>query len=437
MEASDSLSSTNLVNSSAFPENIDLLIDLPSESEFRKELTHSLGLSQTEKPSASLALLQLANFYEIRDCLGPAEASLLVTDIVRTVRKCLPASILACRCKNHEFALLLRGDCNDNAIPILERVQSLLASTISKAIPPELTLSCQVGLAAINQEVPSIEALYARARLNIRERYANSMSQGYRETIDSKSMVLHIRRVLRQDNLNLNYQPIVNLDCNHFQQFEVRADFRNSKGNMPTHLVFELAAQEAMGERIDRYVISKFLNEHSKVELSNILFAVNVSLDSLINPQFLDWLNKTIEISQLCPQQLMLQISEIDILIAQHHLQHFSKSLYQMQVKLGIRDFGCTADAFKYLPMLRLYQAKLDSSLLENIETLAGQRKHLRQISMSLQSHGIRPVACMLEGTNLLPILWEIGIRDFQGHCLQAPSPYPQFDFPIEQSLDC
>ncbi len=76
--------------------------------------------------------------------------------------------------------------------------------------------------------------------------------------------------------------------------------------------------------------------------------------------------------------------NDIDALIAQHHLQYLSKSLYKMQIKPGIYDFGCIADAFKYLPLLKLYHAKLDSSLLENIETLAGQRKHLEQISMFL-----------------------------------------------------
>ena len=53
-----------------------------------------LELSRKRNLTATLALLQLENFYEIRSWVGLSEADLLLTDIAQLLKASLPKRVL-------------------------------------------------------------------------------------------------------------------------------------------------------------------------------------------------------------------------------------------------------------------------------------------------------------------------------------------------------
>ena len=113
---------------------------------------------------ATLALLQLENFYEIRSWVGKSEASLLLSDIARLLEKSLPDKAVLCHCEHYEFAVLLLDECSLNARLITDRVKLAMQSTVSASIPPQLELKCGIGLAKLSRRIPSADVVFARAR---------------------------------------------------------------------------------------------------------------------------------------------------------------------------------------------------------------------------------------------------------------------------------
>ena len=415
----------------------DSLTGLPTESVFRTVLERCLTQSRETSINASLALLQLANFYEILQWVGPAETDLLVCDIVRSVRKCLPESVFACRCQNHEFALLLRDECNDNAPLIIERIQAVLESTASSVIPPQVTLRCGVGIVAISPQVPSVEVLYAQARHSICQSPDDALSIRSMPSINTQQLSSDIIRALNAHSMELLFQPIVGLEGDPLSHFEVYAHLDRSIADVSTSFLFEAATQNAMAGDIDRYVILKAIQHLAGIEPETLLLTINLSLNSLTSDSFCDWFIGVMRDNKISPEQIILQISEVDMLIAQHYLQSFSMSLYQHKIRLSVRHFGCTPDASKYLSLVKLHQVKLDGSVLENLLAQSTQRNKLRRMTDTLLARGIRPIACKLEDIRLLPVLWEMGIREFQGNGLQGPASETLFDFPAERSIQC
>lgn len=104
---------------------------------------------------ATLALLQLENFYEIGRWVGKSEANLLLNDTAQVLKSTLPENILLCRCHNYEFAALLIGKHSVNARLITDQVKQALLCAVSPSIPPQLELKCGVGLAALEPGIPS------------------------------------------------------------------------------------------------------------------------------------------------------------------------------------------------------------------------------------------------------------------------------------------
>lgn len=433
---SHDLESSSISANPAIPNplaKVDTLTGLPLESLFREEVEDCLAQCETQSSMASLALLQLANFYEIRSWLGPTEANILLGEIVRTVSQSLPATVLACRCKNHEFALLFREEYSNQALQVMEKIRALVESTASSTIPPQLSLQCAMGLTTLNERTPSVDVAFARARLNISHTGNELNLLGEEYTKDHETVTTQIQQGLLRKGFNLLFQPIVSLDKDGTEQFEVRTQLDDSIGVTSSQLIYEVASQYALGERIDRQVIEKTFRKIGQSKGDAPLFTINISLDSLTSSTFLNWLRQALVRFAIPPQQIIVQISEIDILIAQHYLQQFSKTLYQLGISLSVRHFACTPDPLNYLPLLKLCQVKFDASLLTELHNQSAQRKRLREFTTALKARGIRPVAAMVEDATLLPLLWEVGISNLQGHCLEPPSADLQFEFPQEQ----
>ena len=146
------------------PAQLDSLTGLPTQTCFNAKLAACLKLCRRQRLVATLALLQLENFYEIRSWVGPAEANLLLRDISQLLQKSLPPSVTLCRCEHYEFAVLLTDSDSRNAELITDRVKAALQSAVSSTIPPQLELKCVVGLARLNRETPTCDVLFARAR---------------------------------------------------------------------------------------------------------------------------------------------------------------------------------------------------------------------------------------------------------------------------------
>ena len=134
-------------------------------------------------------------------------------------------------------------------------------------------------------------------------------------------------------------------------------------------------------------------------------------------------------------EQLVFQISEIDVLIAQHHMDFVCQNLDQFNIKLTISNFGCTADPFRYLSLLRAHFVKLDVSLLEKVNVDPHKSRLLTETIMKLHESGLRVIAAMIENMSILPLLWKARVNFVQGYCMQKPGTTLDFEFLREQTI--
>lgn len=392
-------------------------------------LEHCLdALIRDSRPRrASLALLQLANFYEIRTWVGKSEASRLLADIARVLLNCLPAAVSLYRCDNYEFALLLRDECSSNARDITRQVRAALENAVSETIPAQLRLHCVAGLVEITPGLRRAGVALARARHSLGGLDATAAGD-----INAAAIVAGLRR----GQLQLNYQALVSLTGNQQPILEVRSALHTDAGVISGRSLYRAAVINALGEALDRCVLKTCLRLLSLKRLRPFRLLVNLSLNTLVSPHLCGWLEEKLQAIPDQRQRLILQISELDLLIAQHHLAEFNRSLQALALPLSISHFGCSKDPLRYLHLLDVQLVKLDASLTRNLQTDSVRFKALQNLAEKLKEKDIQSTACHVEQLDALPRLWRAGIDWLQGDCLQGPGADIQQPGMLEIQLD-
>ncbi len=415
-------------------EHLDALTGLPN----RAFLENTLRLALDDGRPATLALMQLENFYEIRSWVGKPDASLLLCDIARLLRHNLPEGLLLCRCENYEFALLLRNEHSTDARAITDRIKQALQSAASESLPPQIELKCAVGLAAAEPGVAGPEVMFARARHQLSvalfRRHGGDRLSAMHE-VDGFDP-LELGPALERQPLSLNFQPIVSLLPDGVERYEVRCQLPLENRRLAPLRLFEVAVRNALGGVIDRQLIGRALDllrgrrrgELVEEEQTLCLFA-SITQNSLVDPGFYRWLEAEIAGEARLAGQLVLQVSEIDVLIAQHHVQYFCEHLSRLGIRLCIGNFGLTENPFRYLPLLNADFVKINLPAADRTD---GGRGQTRRLLRRLEEYDLRAIVSLVEDVNALPWLWRGGARLAQGYCFARPGAEPAHRFPKE-----
>lgn len=413
----------------------DALTGLHEQRYLCHAIDECLRRSRRGELGGTLALLQLENFYEIRTWVGVSEADLLLADIAQLLRKTLPRRVLLCRCHNYEFAALLLADASVNAGAITEKLKQALLNAVSPVLPPQLELKCGVGLAKLDPNIPSWPVVFARARHNLRLAHRHGELPTQLSATAPDVALKQLQVALARPRLTLNFQAWARFDEDSQPHYEVRCALSNQPDRLPTVLLFETAARNALGEQLDRRVIEQVLSRLEGDANTDARLIINLSHNSVVSLPFLRWLeDKLTEAPSIAPR-LVFQIGETDALIAQHHLAAFCEVIERLGSAVSLANFGCTPKPLRYLSLVPARYAKLDASLLDKIDANADQLESLQTLCSQLHGKQIAVVAPLLERPAVLPLLWQARVDYLQGYCLHPPGTAMEYSFVKNQRL--
>lgn len=111
----------------------DVLTGLANRSLFQQKLDLA-GTSPSARTPHALLLIDLDNFKHINDTLGHAQGDACLVETARRLRACSPPDALVARIGGDEFAILVAGDTEPQA----------LAHRIVEALHPPFLLGCEL-----------------------------------------------------------------------------------------------------------------------------------------------------------------------------------------------------------------------------------------------------------------------------------------------------
>jgi len=409
----------------------DPLTGIANRQGFQALLT--ARLAENEGRGLALGHLDLDNFRHVNDALGHQGGDRLILQVVGRLKHQLEASDQLARLGSDEFALLIdtRRDPN-RAEWMAERITEAL--TEPYWIDGEsLLLGCSLGIAHARAQAGADPLMW---HAHIAMRQAKS-SQGctfhvFNERINRNARSLadlesELRRALRRDELELHYQPRLNLADGRIVGLEALVRWNHPERGLlaPSEFV-PLAEQSGLIVPLGYWVISRALSDMQALRergLAPLHMAVNLSFRQFQDSQLLATLSRLIVEHGVDARWLEFELTETAVMRRNELVRQTMDALGRLGVRFSLDDFGTGFSSFVHLNSLPITLLKVDRSFVGGMEQREENAKLVHAMINLAHNLNLEVVAEGVESEEQLALLRAFGCDQVQGFLVSRPLP--------------
>lgn len=234
---------------------------------------------------------------------------------------------------------------------------------------------------------------------------------------------------LDKGEFSLVYQPIVRLSDNGMAGFESLMRWRHpTRGQVAPDRFIEVA--ETMGSigRITEFALTESCAALRRIRASHpsqsdLYASVNISGQDIDRPGFLDFLAHVLDLNDLDPCHLKLEVTETSLVPDSASTDANLKRLRAMGCGISIDDFGTGYSNLAYLKTLPLTALKIDRAFAGDAHANSVSRGIVRMLVALGKELGVDIIAEGLETPEDVKTLRGLGCRFAQGYHFLKPAP--------------
>jgi EAL domain-containing protein (putative c-di-GMP-specific phosphodiesterase class I) len=302
----------------------------------------------------------------------------------------------------------------------------------------EVSLSATVGVALSPVDGDHSEQLIQHAELAMNEAkrqgaglvrfYSASMDAG---TERSRRIESLLRKALRNEELEVYYQPLLELDGQQVVGAEALLRWQHPElGPISPAEFIPIAEQSGLMVELGRWVLGRACHQLRKWidhGLAPIRMAINVSRRQLVDADFAATVQQVLDETGLDPALLELELSERGVLRDEPALRRQLQELKSIGVRLAVDDFGTGDSAIAYLKRFPLDSLKIDRSYISGVAQ--GEDDAAIASAMIAMAHKLHleVVAEGVEDRVQLDFLNGCGCDTYQGFFFSPAVPATEF----------
>ena len=157
---------------------------------------------------------------------------------------------------------------------------------------------------------------------------------------------------------------------------------------------------------------------------SQIVYAINITPDTLISPSFVQSLDQLVDSHDLDPSMICLEITEQAALRNPGEAVVAMKKLRQLGFRLALDDFGTGMTSLGYLRDLPLDYVKIDKSFIRKSSQDKASNLVVQFVVELSKEIGFQTIAEGVEDMEQLLELQAAGISIAQGYLITRPRPF-------------
>jgi EAL domain-containing protein (putative c-di-GMP-specific phosphodiesterase class I) len=188
-----------------------------------------------------------------------------------------------------------------------------------------------------------------------------------RTSIRDARISARLRHAVRRGDLEVHYQPIIDLDTGVVVGLEALARWTDPiLGPVSPSTFIPVAESSALIDDVDRYVLgaaARQVMKWSGVD-PTLTLSVNVSATRFADPRLLDDVDEALAMSGLDPHRLQLEITETAVIGDIEGAASQISMLQEKGVRVAVDDFGVGRTSLGYLAELGVDTVKLDRTLV-------------------------------------------------------------------------
>lgn len=392
----------------------------------------------------AVLLLDLDGFKSVNDSFGHLVGDRLLIEVSHRLQKCLNSWDIMARLGGDEFVILLPNLRNtDNATRI--------AKIIVKALGPvfnldnnEVFISTSIGIVLSTSGFKKPEDFLRNADIALYE--AKAQGKGIDKTFDNQmhaktiariSLETSLRKALKNQELEVHYQPIISLENYRIIGFEALVRwFHPTKGLISPGVFIPIAEETGLIIDLGWWVFQQACQQmviwQKNFPQSKLQFmSINLSVRQFTHPDLLDKINEILFLTGLKRKFLKLEITE-SIIIDNSEANNIKlQQLRASGIKLAIDDFGTGYSSLNYLHRFALDTLKIDKSFIKQIHIPGKHQAIVETIIVLAHNLGMDVIAEGVETKEQLEQLEKIGFfgcEQVQGYYFSHPKPASELE---------
>jgi diguanylate cyclase (GGDEF)-like protein len=369
----------------------DPLTGLPNRAMFMDRVDRLIAArGAAETPSFAVLFLDVDRFKIVNDSLGHLAGDQLLVGVARRLEQSLRATDAVARgggeptlarLGGDEFTVLLDGvRTSEDAQAVAERLLAAAGRPFD-ILGHDVVVSLSIGLVMSDARYTRAEdmvrdadtAMY-RAKAEGKARFAvfdTSMLQAIEERLRLEA---DLRHALQRDELQLYYQPIVELATGRLSGFEALLRWHHPERGLisPSHFV-PTAEETGQIVPIGLWAIRDACRQMQAwaqefPDCSDLTINVNLSARQCLQPELVTQVARILAETGLPAERLKLEITEGVVLESSESVVGVLHALRDLGVQLGLDDFGTGYSALSYLRHFPFQTIKIDRSFVDGMQ---------------------------------------------------------------------
>lgn len=415
----------------------DALTGLPNRALFMDRLKYSVERAKrAHSYRYAVLFLDLDRFKDINDSLGHMLGDQLLVEAARLLSRHLRTTDTVARLGGDEFVILLDDiTAMSDATRIADRIQKELSDSLS-LLGREMYITASIGivLSATGYDRPEdvlrdADIAMYRAKALGKARYEIFDATMRDRIIDRLGLEADLRQAIGRNELNLHYQPIVELSTGRLVGFESLLRWKSARrGALNPADFIPLAEETGLIIPIDRWVMRHACQRLRRWQekfpsFKGLRISVNITAKQVAQPDFVEYVQKTLQEVGIPPSNLTIEVTESVIMDNIELASAVFKQLQKIGVWIEIDDFGVGYSSLSYLAHLSINALKVDQSFVSMMVKKDSHLKIVQSIVMMAHGLGLSVIAEGLESLEQVEAVRGLGCENGQGYYLSRPMP--------------
>ncbi len=417
--------------------NYDSLTNLPNRTLAFDRINQAISRAKRERACVGVMFIDLDRFKIVNDTLGHDIGDKLLIEASERLIQCVRESDTVARFGGDEFLIVMPSldSLSNSAIIARRTLQSFLAPFIID--DRQIFVGLSIGITGFPMDGNDAQILLRNsdtamyqakeASGNTYRFYTNEMNT---KAVERMNVESHLRYALEKNELNVFYQPIMDVE-KKLVGLEVLLRWNNAElGNIPPNDFIPLAEETGMIISIGKWVIEKAcrqVKEWNEETGMNLRLSINVSSRQFRETDLVKTVADLLAENNFSPDLLELEITERLLMEDAPRTNAMLNTLSRQGVRLSIDDFGTGYSSLSYLKKFPFNTLKIDRAFINDVLDQKENATLTKTIISMAHSLGLDVVAEGVEEIEQFNFLKENHCDLVQGYYFSRPVPADEF----------
>ena len=394
---------------------------------FEDRLAQAILESKRNARKYALVMVDIQGIEGIAHQYGHYMTDSLLKQIAENLREGLRETDNIARFERNLFALLVEVQERSRLNALVEKIY---LSVIRRYVISgrEIEIAAAMGVAIYPDHAIDANGLYQRTSEALlksdQSEWPIIFSRHPDEDTDTSGFTLiqALRHAIDHDELDLVFQPVINLDNHEPVYFEALLRWRDPNvHDVSIDRTIQLAERNHLIKPLTNWIFESACRFINRSGVCNLVVGINLSMIDLHDRQLPERIETYLQKFKVKPSQIVIEITEGQIMQDPSEVISVLSHLGVMGLSLSIDDFGTGQASLTYLKELPVEKLKIDQSFVRDIISSPDDRLIVKGTIELAHTLDLKVVAEGVETLDVYNLLRKMNCDYAQGYYISHP----------------